>query len=229
MDEKARQVAHELRVHASALRNGIFMEQREATQEEQAHIQLLEDAFCCITGGPMPERRQLIKGSNGRQHISAGMLMHYASEPPYDTIVLHTVFLDAAHTVDQLTGRVAELVCEVGELATQLASKVGLVEHLERQFKWQRETFGNVQRVEGVFNHLEKEIIEFRLSDCQDPMELIDMIYLLFNIMAYLGVTGQGAAHLWITKQNTNEGRKWPDWRTADPTKAIEHIRDGDV
>jgi len=26
-------------------------------------------------------------------------------------------------------------------------------------------------------------------------------------------------------KQSVNEGRVWPDWRTADPDKAIEHIR----
>ena len=26
-------------------------------------------------------------------------------------------------------------------------------------------------------------------------------------------------------KQERNEGRQWPDWRTADPDKAIEHVR----
>lgn len=31
-----------------------------------------------------------------------------------------------------------------------------------------------------------------------------------------------------IAKQGRNEGRGWPDWRTADPDKAIEHVRDGE-
>lgn len=27
-------------------------------------------------------------------------------------------------------------------------------------------------------------------------------------------------------KQTKNEGRTWPDWRTAEPGKAIEHVRE---
>lgn len=27
-------------------------------------------------------------------------------------------------------------------------------------------------------------------------------------------------------KQTKNEGRQWPDWRTAEPGKAIEHVRE---
>jgi hypothetical protein len=27
-----------------------------------------------------------------------------------------------------------------------------------------------------------------------------------------------------LAKQGRNESRKWPDWRTADPSKAIEHV-----
>lgn len=28
-----------------------------------------------------------------------------------------------------------------------------------------------------------------------------------------------------VEKQGKNEIRDWPDWRTADPNKAIEHVR----
>ncbi|WP_425330533.1 dATP/dGTP pyrophosphohydrolase domain-containing protein [Mycobacteroides abscessus] len=28
-----------------------------------------------------------------------------------------------------------------------------------------------------------------------------------------------------VAKQSRNEQREWPDWRTADPEKAIEHVR----
>ncbi|MGH6882853.1 MAG: dATP/dGTP pyrophosphohydrolase domain-containing protein [Hypericibacter sp.] len=29
-----------------------------------------------------------------------------------------------------------------------------------------------------------------------------------------------------VAKQAVNEQRSWPDWRTADPDKAIEHVRE---
>ena len=29
-----------------------------------------------------------------------------------------------------------------------------------------------------------------------------------------------------VEKQTRNEARKWPGWRTAEPGKAIEHVRD---
>jgi hypothetical protein len=31
----------------------------------------------------------------------------------------------------------------------------------------------------------------------------------------------------WVAKQEINEKRNWPDWRTVDPNKAIEHVREG--
>ena len=33
------------------------------------------------------------------------------------------------------------------------------------------------------------------------------------------------AVHAIMAKQARNEARVWPDWRTADPDKAIEHDR----
>lgn len=29
-----------------------------------------------------------------------------------------------------------------------------------------------------------------------------------------------------VAKHAKNEARRWPDWRTVDPDKAIEHIRE---
>lgn len=39
-------------------------------------------------------------------------------------------------------------------------------------------------------------------------------------------MTGLNAIH---EKQRRNEARTWPDWRGADPDKAIEHVRTGEV
>ena len=41
---------------------------------------------------------------------------------------------------------------------------------------------------------------------------------------AVCGTPEQIAAAI-VAKQTKNELRKWPDWRTADPNKAIEHDR----
>lgn len=40
------------------------------------------------------------------------------------------------------------------------------------------------------------------------------------------GSRHQGAI---VAKQTKNEGRVWPDWRTADPNAAIEHDRSHDT
>lgn len=32
-----------------------------------------------------------------------------------------------------------------------------------------------------------------------------------------------------VAKQTKNEGRTWPDWRSAAPGKAIEHVRGEEV
>lgn len=39
------------------------------------------------------------------------------------------------------------------------------------------------------------------------------------------GYTAEQIGAAWIAKQDVNEARTWPDWRTADPSKAIEHMR----
>ena len=229
MNEAAREIATELLVTVGAIRNGILIQNREATQEEQGHIEMLQKAYCVITGGPMPVTRKLIKGDVGRKYLSAGMLMHYASEVPHDPLMLHTIFLDGAHTIDTLTERVSTLAGQVGSLTAELAaseSRTSLVGHLEEQFDWQRETFGDRQRIDGVLDHIQKEITELAESDPKDPMEIIDLIFLLSQMLAYLGYTARGMATLWIEKLQINKKRTWPDWRTAPPNKAIEHVRE---
>ena len=46
------------------------------------------------------------------------------------------------------------------------------------------------------------------------------------QVLEYIAAGGL-ACLLIERKQTENEKRDWPDWRTADPDKAIEHIREG--
>lgn len=106
--------------------------------------------------------------------------------------------------------------------------------HVVRQIAWSGATFGPGPRTAGVCDHIRKELIEVEESN-GSPAEWTDV--------AILGMDG-----LWrsireqnpslandeiaelvvesiLAKQNRNERRVWPDWRTMPADKAIEHVR----
>lgn len=121
--------------------------------------------------------------------------------------------------------------------------------HLKRQIAFSRATFGPGARTEGVLDHMAKEAIEVReeveKGDTGSPAsEWVDLV-----ILALDGLTRQivqdlhdngtereaivllAASEVCVMieeKQGKNEMRVWPDWRTADPNKAIEHDRIGE-
>lgn len=121
--------------------------------------------------------------------------------------------------------------------------------HLKRQIAFSRATFGPGARTEGVLDHMAKEAIEVRKEvekgDTGSPAsEWVDLV-----ILALDGLTRQivqdlhdngtereaivllAASEVCVMieeKQGKNEMRVWPDWRTADPNKAIEHDRIGE-
>jgi hypothetical protein len=41
-------------------------------------------------------------------------------------------------------------------------------------------------------------------------------------------IGSHGRRFFWNEKNQKNETRRWPDWRTSDPEKAIEHDRSHD-
>lgn len=121
--------------------------------------------------------------------------------------------------------------------------------HLKRQIAFSRATFGPGARAEGVLDHMSKEAEEVRKEiakgDRGHPAsEWIDLVILAFDgltrqlvldqLMHQLpsDVTvrcaAQEACDMLEAKQGRNEMRNWPDWRTADPNKAIEHDRSGE-
>ena len=103
-----------------------------------------------------------------------------------------------------------------------------LVAHLERQRAFSLKTFGPGARTLGVTDHISKELDEIR-ADPTDIREWVDVIILAFDGAWRAGWEPTEIVKAIVAKQAKNETRAWPDWRTADPNKAIEHDRSKDT
>ena len=109
-----------------------------------------------------------------------------------------------------------------------------LIEHLKRQFAFSRGTFGPGERRASVIDHIRKELREVETSD-GEPAEWGDVVILgLDGLMRALkkrhprettSEIARMAATVILLKQEKNEDREWPDWRTAPSDRAIEHLR----
>lgn len=105
-----------------------------------------------------------------------------------------------------------------------------LIKHLYRQRAFSLKTFGPGTRRQGVVDHIRKELNEIEADpEGHGECEWIDVIILGLDGALRAGNTPEEIARLIVAKQTKNEGRTWPDWRTADPNKAIEHDRSADV
>jgi phosphoribosyl-ATP pyrophosphohydrolase len=106
-------------------------------------------------------------------------------------------------------------------------------EWLDRKAAWSRETFGPVNMPDDrtrIANHIDSEINEiFDAIDDDDPealnVECADVILLAMDMMHRNGLTGAEIIATITGKQATNTRRTWPDWRTADPTMPMEHVK----
>jgi hypothetical protein len=98
-----------------------------------------------------------------------------------------------------------------------------LVAHLYRQKAFSERTFGPGEKTDGVIDHLRKEIVEIE-KDPHDLTEWIDVILLACDGAWRRGFSPEEIATALDAKLTKNEERKWPDWRTVEPGKAIEHI-----
>jgi hypothetical protein len=96
--------------------------------------------------------------------------------------------------------------------------------HLQRQREWSERTFGPGARTAGVCDHIRKELIEVE-ADPTDPQEWVDVIILALDGAWRCGWSPEQIIAGIVAKQTKNEGRRWPDWRTAPQDKAIEHER----
>lgn len=103
-----------------------------------------------------------------------------------------------------------------------------LLTHLQRQREWSEKTFGTGSRAKGVVDHIRKELCEIE-ADPGDLKEWIDVVILAFDGAWRSGAKPQEIIDALVSKQTKNEHRVWPDWRQADPNKAIEHDRSRDT
>lgn len=108
----------------------------------------------------------------------------------------------------------------------ELEKALPLIPHLHRQRAFSEKTFGPGARTAGVLDHIRKELIEIeRASD--DLSEWIDVVILAFDGAWRAGHSPEEITAALVAKQTTNELRAWPDWHTAEPGKAIEHVKEG--
>lgn len=117
---------------------------------------------------------------------------------------------------------------------------LNLQTHLVRQMEFSHDTFGPGVRTTGVIDHIRKELVEVETSSATRAEEWVDVVILaidgLTRELAFaasdkrrdLQLTAALACKLISEKQARNEARTWPDWRAADPDKAIEHDRSGE-
>lgn len=99
-----------------------------------------------------------------------------------------------------------------------------LKKHLFRQIGFSFTTFGPNARLNGVLDHISKEIEEIKQQP-NDLEEWVDLIILAFDGAWRAGYSPDEIATAIEAKQTKNEGRSWPDWRTMSEDEAIEHHR----
>ena len=99
-----------------------------------------------------------------------------------------------------------------------------LIKHLHRQIAFSLKNFGPGPRTKGVIDHIHKELGEIEAAP-HDLEEWVDVVLLALDGAWRSGHTPEQIVAGIEAKLTKNEGRSYPDWRTADPDKAIEHIR----
>jgi hypothetical protein len=136
---------------------------------------------------------------------------------------------------DRADAAKTECIAAILALAAPVAAPAGQVvvpfdfhAHLARQATWSEKTFGPGARTKGVSDHIRKELLEIE-ADPLDLREWIDVVILALDGAWRCGGTPEQIIAGIVAKQAKNEGRTWPDWRTADPDKAIEHDRSFDA
>jgi hypothetical protein len=120
----------------------------------------------------------------------------------------------------------------LGMEVIHLPLQFDLVKHLQRQMEFSARTYGPGDRTDGVCDHIRKELAEVQADAAVGAAtlpELVDVIILGFDGAWRSGATPEQIVSAIVAKQTKNEGRRWPDWRTADRGKAIEHDRTADV
>ena len=98
------------------------------------------------------------------------------------------------------------------------------IAHLYRQREFSLKTFGPGARVNGIVDHIRKELLEV-LDKPTDISEWTDVAILALDGAWRAGASPEQIVEALVAKQDKNESRKWPDWRLSPADTAIEHDR----
>jgi hypothetical protein len=102
------------------------------------------------------------------------------------------------------------------------ADLVGIV---NRQKDWSLAVLGPGERKRGLVDHIWKELGE--VMRAEEPLEeWIDIVILALDGAWRSGASAEQIVEALLAKQAKNRARRWPDWRTMNPDRAIEHVRD---
>lgn len=140
-----------------------------------------------------------------------------------DTIAMLDGWMDSngAHLEVHIAHRVGIKVVNARDIA---GASFDLVAHLHRQREFSVNTFGPGSRTAGVIDHISKELNEIAAAP-EDVTEWVDVVLLALDGAWRAGHSPEAIAAALHAKQERNERRQWPDWRTAEPGKAIQHVR----
>lgn len=122
----------------------------------------------------------------------------------------------------------AHIAHRLGLEVMHLQPSFDILAHLRRQAAFSERTFGPGARTAGVCDHIRKELIEVEES-AGSLAEWVDVIILAFDGAWRTGASPEQIIEAIVAKQTRNEARTWPDWRTAEPGKAIEHVRNAEA
>ena len=98
-------------------------------------------------------------------------------------------------------------------------------EYIAEQKVFSEKTFGPGYATHRIIDHIKRELIEIEAKP-QDWCEWIDIAMLAIDAAWRCGASPRQIAVRFWEKLAINQRRLWPDWRTSDPDKAMEHIRE---
>lgn len=106
---------------------------------------------------------------------------------------------------------------------------VPLAAVVAEQIPWSARTFGPGLRRHALVDHIWRELQEVERAETPEAQlgEWVDVILLAIDGAWRSGASPGQIAEAVLRKQAINRARTWPDWRTADPNRAIEHVEEG--
>lgn len=131
---------------------------------------------------------------------------------------------NAARDCERRAEQMEKEASSISSDAAQPLVSFDLIAHLHRQREFSQRTFGPGARVQGLLDHLRKELVEVEEFP-GDIEEWVDVVLLALDGAWRAGYEPIDIALAITEKQARNEARIWPDWRDVPEGKAIEHVR----